>query len=233
MNSSDLDRERIRVLVVDDHPVIRLGARCALANKPRMSIVGEVGTISAAITAAAELRPNVVLMDINLPDGDGIDAVAQIRNLDDKVRVVMFTSNTSEEFVIRSLESGASGYCLKGEHPDLLYLAIMSAAAGAIWLAPQVAQKIAGDLFRTYTSPDQQSHSLPGEVASTFGTLSIREREVLELLAAGLSNQELAMRLNISVSTAKAHVRNILRRLGVSDRTQAAVKALRTQLVPK
>ena len=221
--------DSISVLIVDDNALFRLGTRTALETFGDIKVVGEVQTGEEAIIAVEQLHPEVVLMEIDLPGIGGIEATHRIRQSEDKTRVLMFTSYSQNEYVDAALAAGAVGYCMKSVQPVHLRLAIYSVHAGAMWFDSLIARKITGDFL--FQRCEQKEQIDPGPAASKFTELSEREKEVLELLSCGLSNQDVASRLNISVSTAKTHVRNILKRLGVTDRTQAALKAVRMRIV--
>ncbi|MBX9696365.1 MAG: response regulator transcription factor [Cyanobacteria bacterium] len=230
--TSNLDQTNpIKVLIVDDHPIIRIGIKRVFENDREISVVGEVDTAEGAVSAAANLKPDVILIDIDLSDGSGIDAVAKIRGTKNSAGIIMFTSLDSDDNLLRSLAAGANGYCLKDVEPKLLRLAISSVFSNAMWFDPQIAPRVSVQFSRAFVSDRiQEPEECEYDIKKDTG-LSEREREVLELLACGLSNSDVAMRLRISVPTVKTHVRNILKRLGVSDRTQAAIKAVRMQIV--
>ncbi|HNB23664.1 MAG TPA: response regulator transcription factor [Candidatus Melainabacteria bacterium] len=226
---SDFNQSRpVRVMIVDDHPIVRIGISKVLEFADGLALAGEADSVESAVSAAAELKPDVILMDVNLPDGSGLDAVARICAAKNAPRIIMLTSHDSDEYLIRALEAGATGYCLKGLEPEQLRLAILSVYGGAIWFDSISAQRILSLVCRNNDVPD--IGLIQAEFAHDTG-LSEREREVLELLAGGLSNHDVAERLRISVPTVKTHVRSILKRLGVADRTQAAIKAVRMQIV--
>ena len=227
-------KESIRVLIVDDHPVIRMGAKLGIEQSDDIRVVAEAKSGEEAVKLATQVRPNVILMDIGLPGMDGIEAASRITKLHQEARVVMFTANDTEDYIAASIAAGAMGYCLKGAEPERLRLAIRSVCAGAIWFDALIGRKITTEYCRNRTEKSshvEETAGNGGNRAERFINLTERELEVLELLAAGLSNQELASQLNISVSTAKTHVSRILKHLDVSDRTQAAVKALRLRIV--
>jgi two-component system, NarL family, response regulator LiaR len=211
-----------RLLIVEDDPVMQLGLRELFDDDPQFVVVAQVADGYAAVDQALYLHPHLVIMDIGLPKLDGIKATQQIKAAQPDVRVVMLTSHTAEPEMIAALASGADAYCVKGSNLEQLSLAIACAQEGATYLDPQIARQIV-EMLRPSTS---NSHH-----GDTISQLSNRELEVLDLLVKGKSNPEIATLLNISLSTAKAHVRSIMNKLSVDDRVQAAVVALRAGLV--
>lgn len=225
------DREKIRVLIVEDHEFTRVGLKLSLEQAETLTIVGEAENGVAAIKLAEELKPDVILMDIELPEMDGIEATRQIRqNLPDS-RVIMLTSHTSDQEIFAALGAGANGYCLKNTSSKQLVDVIGTVAEGAVWLDPGIANRVlcayaGGDMPAQSAQPTSRSKSKNGEMS-----LSPRETEILRLVAAGLSNQQIADRLSIGLETVKTHMRHIMEKLMVSDRTEAAVKAMKHGLV--
>lgn len=222
------EKAPITLLVVDDHPIVHIGVRKILDGVQEIRLVGEADTVAGAISAAADLKPDVILMDLDLPDGCGLDAVSQICTGKNSPKVIMLTSHDCDDYLVRSLDAGATGYCLKGLEPEQLRLAILSVSSGAMWFDARTSPRVSEIVCRMM-HVKEIDHSK--SVLAVDSGLSEREREVLELLAGGLSNHDVAMQLRISVPTVKTHVRNILKRLGVADRTQAAIKAVRMQIV--
>jgi two-component system, NarL family, response regulator LiaR len=208
----------VRILIVEDDPVMQLGLSELFEDQPQFEIVALVGDGYAAIAQALHLKPHLVIMDIGLPKLDGIMATQQIKAAQPEVRVLMLTSHTDEPEMIAALASGADAYCVKGTNLEQLLLAIACAQEGATYLDPQIARQIVETLK-------------PSSPKQNIGQLSSRELEVLKLLVDGKSNPEIAEILLISLSTAKAHVRSIMGKLAVDDRVQAAVIALRSGLV--
>jgi NarL family two-component system response regulator LiaR len=212
------ERDTIRVFLADDHPVVRQGLRTFLESRPGIEVVGEAGDGDAVVTEVERLRPDVVLMDLVMPGRSGIAAIRHIRERAPDTRVVVLTSFASDDQVIPAVQAGAAGYLLKDVEPSELEAAIRLAHEGEALLDPQIAGRVM----------EEVAHPPPsGDVAS----LTPRELEVLELLGRGLSNRELADRLVVSEKTVKTHVSNILMKLGVHDRTQAALLAVREGLV--
>lgn len=204
-----------RVLLVEDDPVMRLGLSHLLERYPQLKLVGEVEDGYSGVEAALALKPDLIVMDIGLPELDGIAATQQIKASLPEIRVMMLTSHNSEQEVIAALSSGADGFCVKGLDLEKLVVAIASVQDGAIYLDPQIAQCVVNRLQ-------------PAAPAKTENPLTDRELEVLKLIVDGHSNPEIASMLYISLSTVKAHIRGIMKKLAVDDRVQAAVIALRS-----
>ncbi|PWI43590.1 response regulator transcription factor [Streptomyces sp. ICBB 8177] len=204
----------IRVLLVDDHQVVRRGLRTFLEVQPDIEVVGEAADGEEGVARARELGPDVILMDVKMPGTDGITALRTLRDEGSKARVLIVTSFTERRTVVPALRAGASGYVYKDIDPDALAGAIRSVHAGHVLLQPEVADAL---LSREET---------PGGTGRA-GTLTDREREVLGLIADGRSNREIARALVLSEKTVKTHVSNILMKLDLADRTQAALWAVR------
>ena len=202
-----------RVLIVEDDPVMRLGLSRLLSRCPRLKLVGEVDDGYSGVEAALALKPDLIVMDIGLPELDGIAATQKIKADLPETRVMMLTSHSSEQEIIAALSSGADGFCVKGLDLEKLVVAIASVQDGAVYLDPQIARCVVNRL-----QPIRQPAKNP---------LTARELEVLELIVEGRSNPEIAKALYISLSTVKAHIRSIMTKLAVDDRVQAAVVALR------
>ncbi|MGW2937789.1 response regulator [Streptomyces sp. NPDC001156] len=206
--------DAIKVLLVDDHQVVRRGLRTFLEVQDDIEVVGEASDGAEGVARAEELKPDVVLMDVKMPGMDGIDALRRLRQLDNPARVLIVTSFTEQRTVVPALRAGAAGYVYKDVDPDALAGAIRSVHAGHILLQPEVA----GALL-------SQEEGNPGQ--GRAGSLTEREREVLGLIADGRSNREIARALVLSEKTVKTHVSNILMKLDLADRTQAALWAVR------
>ncbi|MFE0090991.1 response regulator [Streptomyces sp. NPDC058991] len=204
----------IRVLLVDDHQVVRRGLRTFLEVQDDIEVVGEAGDGDEGVARAGELRPDVVLMDVRMPGTDGIEALRKLRALDNTAKVLVVTSFTERRTVVPALRAGASGYVYKDVDPDALAAAIRSVHAGHVLLQPEVA----GALL---------AQDEPGGGQGRGTSLTEREREVLGLIADGRSNREIARALVLSEKTVKTHVSNILMKLDLADRTQAALWAVR------
>ena len=205
----------IRILIADDHGVVRQGLRMFLGLDPELEVVGEATDGAGALRLARELRPDVVLMDLLMPRMDGIAATTAIRGELPDTEVIALTSVLEDASVVGAVRAGAIGYLLKDTQSDELCRAIKAAAAGRVQLAPEAAAR----LMREVRAPDSPE------------TLTERETEVLRLLAQGKTNKEIARDLTIGEQTVKTHVSNILAKLGVQSRTQAALHAARIGLV--
>jgi NarL family two-component system response regulator LiaR len=219
--------ERITVVVVDDHDLVRKGLRYYLNTSPQIEIVGEAGDAETAVEAAAEQVPDVVLMDLLLPlhpgeepsDEGGVWATRRVRQVSPRTQVVVLTSFSQDELVFSAIKAGALSYLLKDTDAETVLHAIRSASRGEAILHPRIAQR----LMTEVTSPTQGRDPV--------AELTAREMEVLRLIAQGLSNAEIADQLVITERTVKAHVSNLLGKLHLSDRTQAAVYAWREGLM--
>ncbi|MFI2762391.1 response regulator [Streptomyces echinatus] len=206
--------EPIRVLLVDDHQVVRRGLRTFLEVQDDIEVVGEAADGAEGVDRAEELRPDIVLMDVKMPGLDGIGALRRLRELGNPARVLIVTSFTEQRTVVPALRAGAAGYVYKDVDPDALAGAIRSVHAGHILLQPEVADALLSQ---------EEANGVHGRGSS----LTEREREVLGLIADGRSNREIARALVLSEKTVKTHVSNILMKLDLADRTQAALWAVR------
>ena len=209
--------ERIRVLLVDDHAVVRSGLRAFLELLDDMEVVGEASDGAEGLRRVAELSPNVVVMDLLMPVMDGIAATQAIRSAHPDVEVLALTSFIEEDKVTAALEAGASGYLLKDADADEVAAAIRAAHAGEVHLDPAVARLLAERMRRR-------------DVPSDVEPLTERERDVLRLVGQGMSNKEIATALFITERTARTYVSNILGKLGLASRTQAALYAVEHRL---
>jgi DNA-binding NarL/FixJ family response regulator len=218
MDAHDADSERIRVLLADDHGVVRRGLRGFFELLDDIEIVGEAEDGRRAVELTSELRPDVVLMDLVMPHLDGIEATAEIKSRFPEVEVVALTSFIEEERVTAALEAGATGYLLKDADADDVAIAVRRAHAGEVHLDPQVARLLAQRIRAKRPAID------PHE------PLTDREKEVLTLVARGQANKEIAAELGITERTARTHVSNILGKLELASRTQAALWAIEHKL---
>jgi DNA-binding NarL/FixJ family response regulator len=214
----------LSVLLADDDQLTRTGLRLIIESDPDLTVVGEAADGQEAIHLARALRPEVVLMDIRMPGVDGLEATRRIAEAaQDGPRVLILTTFELDEYVFGALRAGASGFLLKRSSPEALIEGIKVVAAGEGLLAPSVTRRLIVEFAR---QPDP-----PEPPAAPLGVLTQREREVLTLVGAGLSNGEVAARLYISEATVKTHVKRILMKLGLRDRIQAVVLAYETGLV--
>jgi len=209
----------IRVVIADDHLLVREGLRSVLAVADDILLVGEASDGAEAIELAGTLSPEVMLMDLRMPRVDGMEAIRQIKARHPAIEIVILTTYDDDAHILQGLGAGARGYLLKDSGRNALFDAVRAAARGESLLPPEVLEALL-------------EHSKARERAEGEG-LSQREQEVLRLLVTGAANREIAMQLNITQRTVKAHVTSILNKLGVSSRTEAAAVAIRTGLVPK
>jgi two-component system, NarL family, response regulator NreC len=209
-----------RLLLVDDHAVVRSGLRMLLENERDVEIIGEASSAYEAIDAAVRLQPNVILMDIGLPDLSGIDATREIKKRIPNVSIVALTIHEDEEYFFKMLEAGATGYVPKRAAPDELLTAIRAAAAGQVYLYPSLAKLLVRD-FLSGGRPEEQ-------VASE---LTDREQEVLTYLAEGANNEEIAQALVISPKTVARHRENIMRKLNLHSRAELVRYAIRKGII--
>jgi NarL family two-component system response regulator LiaR len=210
--------DTIRVLVVDDHPVVRKGIRVLLAGEKDIEVVGEASNGMEAIIQVEKQRPDVVLMDLVMPDMDGIEATQRISDQYPEVRILVLTSFVADDKVFPSIKAGAQGYLLKDTDPAYLVQAIHQVYRGELSLPPVIARKVLQELKRPATQP-----MMPDP-------LTEREVEILQLLAKGLENHEIAARLKLCDATVRSHVSNILGKLHLANRVQATLFALRNGL---
>ncbi len=205
--------ETIRILLADDHPVVRKGIRAMLESEEGMEVVGECADGGQAVRQYAALRPDVTLMDLVMPQMDGIEAIRRILEVDPSARILVLTSFSTDDKVFAALHAGAAGYLLKDSDPDDLLRAIRQVYRGESSLHPAVARKLLSEM----TQPRPPAESDP---------LTEREKEVLALVAQGLSNQEIAEKMVVSKATVHSHVSRILAKLQLDSRTQAALYAI-------
>ena len=210
----------ITVLLVDDHEVVRRGVRAFLETQADITVVAEAGSGEEAVRLAAEHAPDVALMDLIMPGMDGVEATGRLTARSPRTKVVMLTSYHDDEHIFPAIRAGALSYVLKEVGPDELADAVRKAAAGEAVLHPRGAERVVREL-----------HGARREEPNAFHELSDRELEVLKLIAEGLSNAQIAGRLYVSEKTVKSHVSNILGKLHLADRTQAAVYAWRQGVV--
>jgi two-component system response regulator NreC len=213
---------KIHLMIVDDHAVVRTGLRMLLEGEEDIEIVGEADTASEAINQISKLKPEVILMDIGLPDMSGIDATRSIKELAPDTAVVALTIHEDEEYFFKMLDAGASGYVPKRAAPDELLSAIRVAAQGEVYLYPSLAKLLVKDYLNQSISPADQS---------TLDGLTPRESEVLSLLADGATNQEIAEMLTISPKTVARHRENIMAKLNLHSRAELVKYAIRKGII--
>ena len=212
------EKQIIRVLVVDDHAIIRKGIRAVLELVPDIDLVGEAENGLQAVTLEKELNPDVILMDLMMPEMDGIAAIKEIKKQQPKARILVLTNFAGEEMIFPAIKSGAVGYHLKDSSPETLIDAIRQVSQGVASLHPSIAKKVLDELHNT------------GKQKLSDEPLTNRELEVLRRLAQGHENKDIAEQLVISEATVRTHVSNILGKLHLASRTQAALYALREGL---
>ncbi|MEM8535395.1 MAG: response regulator transcription factor [Chloroflexota bacterium] len=214
----------IRIVLVDDHTIVRDGVRGYLARHADLTIVGEAASGEEAVQLASELLPDIVLMDLVMPGMGGVAATRGIRDVSPRSQVVVLTSFHGDEHIFPAIRAGARSYLLKDVRPQELVAAVRAAARDEATMHPHVAARVMAEL----SAPNYSEIAL-----GRFAILTKREQEVLHLLAEGLSNAEITTRLNLSEATVKSHVSNILSKLHLADRTQAAVLAWREGFMKK
>ncbi len=212
----------MRLLLVDDHAVVRSGLRMLLNAEPDVEIVGEASTAAEAMETASTVKPDVILMDIGLPDLSGIDATREIKKKDPEIAIVALTIHEDEEYFFKMLEAGASGYVPKRAAPEELLIAVRAAAAGQVYLYPSLAKLLVKD----YLSQDH-----PGEEKANLDGLTDREHEVLTYLAEGANNDKIAAELIISPKTVERHRENIMRKLNLHSRAELVRYAIRKGII--
>jgi DNA-binding NarL/FixJ family response regulator len=211
----------ITILIVDDHPMMREALRTAIETEPDLQVVAEAGNGQQAIELALALRPTVIVMDLYLPLKDGLAASAEIMAQHPDARILAITSSTEDEKVVAAMQAGVIGYLLKDSPRDEFLRGLRQVAAGQTFLPPEVTAKLARGL----------RHTRP-EASPAAALLTRREQEILAKLGEGLDNQEIARRLSLSESTVRVHLQNIQHKLGLENRSQAVVYALRHPLPP-
>jgi DNA-binding NarL/FixJ family response regulator len=204
----------VRILVTDDHPVVRAGLSGMLSGEPDFEVVGEAQNGKEAVTFVGELKPDVVLMDLRMPEMDGVTAIGHITSVHPDVHILVLTTYESDADILRAIETGATGYLLKDTPREELFGAIRTVAQGQSPLDPGVAAR----LMQRVRNPEEEG-------------LSTREIEVLELVARGTSNKEIAKQLWVSETTVKSHMLHIFDKLGVTDRTAAVTEALKRGII--
>lgn len=222
-----VETDTISVVIIEDFKLTRVGLRCALNSNEDIEVIGESENASDGLSIIEKQTPDVVLMDLGLPDMNGIEATIKVKELNPDVKVIALTSHDREEEVVAALSSGATAYCLKDIDPHKLADVVRDVATGVCWLDPEIAQ-MALNAF-----PKVDNIGLLPSRANDENRVPLTEREfeVLKHLVSGKSNTEIAKELIVSVHTAKAHVCSILQKMCVNDRVQAAVKAVKEGLV--
>ena len=213
---------QVRVLLVDDHEVVRRGLQTILERNREIAIVAEAGTVASAISEAARVKPDVIVMDLRLPDGSGVEACRQIRSADDTVKVLILTSHADEDALFAAVLAGASGYVLKDLDPSGIQHAILEVGRGGSLLDPQLASRVLERMRRGGTAQH------PAD--DPFASLTPQEDRILEMIGDGLTNREIADRLSLSEKTVKNYVSGIYSKLHVERRAQASSLATARRL---
>lgn len=227
---TDTSQTKLRLIIAEDHELARYGLSMALEEKQLFDIVGEAENGQQAVEMATAQKPDIILMDVGMPIMDGINATQKIKEVLPETKIVMLTSHKEEEEIIAALSAGADAYCMKDIKIDRLCQVLETVMEGAVWLDPAIARIVMQAL--PGSGSDAQGAAKAATTRKPYNTeLTEREREVLALIVNGKSNKEIAQALQVSAHTAKAHVCNIIQKLAVDDRTQAAVKALKEGLL--
>lgn len=221
-------KSKITLLLVEDQGITRLGLKIVLNRCPDFELIGEAENGKDAVEQAQKLKPSVVMMDINMPVLNGIEATQSIKAALPDIKVIILTMSDEDDAIFAALSAGADGYCLKDAQPEVLAAAIRSCDMGASWLDPAIAKRVLRASSGNKSSP---TASATAAAKDNLFALTERELDVLQQLVEGLSNQEIAEKLCITLHTVKSHMRHIMEKLMVSDRTQVAVKALKDGLL--
>jgi len=222
-------KEKIKILIIEDHTLTRFGLKTAFGACENIYIAGEANNGETGVELVCSLNPDIVILDIGLPDMDGVEVANLIKEKDKSVKIIMLTSHNTEKQIWASFAAGANAYCLKDIEPDRLIQVVESVNDGALWFDPAISGMVLKILTAQHTI-ENSSSGLEHENGEKI-TLTDRESEVLNLIVEGFGNGEIAEKLFVSIHTVKAHVCNILQKLSVEDRTQAAIKALKDGLV--
>lgn len=220
----------ISLLIVEDHTLTRFGLKTAFESLNQIKIIMEAEDGETAVEIAKESKPNIVLMDLGLPGINGIEATNLIKEFDSSIKIVILTSHNNQDEIWAALGAGANAYCMKDIEPERLINVIESVYEGAVWFDPAIADTILKTLVAK-SSKHSNAESYANRENGEKVLLTYREMEVLRLIVDGYSNAEISEKLFVSIHTVKAHVCNILQKLGVDDRTQAAIKALKDGIV--
>lgn len=223
--------ESLKVLLVEDYKMVRLGLSLVFENCADIDLIAEAENGKQGVELALKLNPDVVLMDIGLPEMDGIQATSIIKKSNPNIKVLIFTSREADDDVFDSLSAGADGYIMKGAQEEQLISAIKAVAEGTAWLDPAIARLVLSNVRKNEYSKTEQNTAIGTKNAKNIYGLTDREIEVLALIVEGLNNSQIAKKLVITLSTAKAHVHSILQKLYVTNRTQATIQAVKEGLV--
>ncbi len=214
--------DAIRLLLVDDHTLVRQGIRSLLETQEDMEVVGEASGGHEAIAMTGDLRPDVTLMDLAMPDMNGMEATRQIKKQHPEIQVLALTMHSTDDYLFRALESGASGYVLKEADASELATAVRAVHAGGAYIYPPLAKRLVEQFLLRIGS---------GEERTSYGTLTSREQDILRFIGDGLTNEEIAEQLVLSVHTVQTHRSNIMKKLGLHNRAQLVTYAARVGLI--
>ncbi len=223
----------IRVLLVEDHELVRMGLSIMIDKAEDITLVGEAENGLSGVELAKQLSPDIVLMDIGLPNIDGIEATKRIKDFNPQIKVLIFTSRDAEDDVFAAFKSGADGYIMKGASTENIHTAIRSVNEGVAWIDPAIAKLVLSSIQAPSTNNDNKntSNGINYKAGKSMYGLTEREMEVLALIVNGLTNPQIAEELTITKATAKAHVHSVLQKLSTATRTQATRKAMDEGLV--
>ena len=217
----------IRILIADDHQLLREGIRNFLSLEPDFEIIGEAANGEEAIARTIELRPDVLLLDINMPKASGIEVASRLKESCPEVRILALTIHDDQNYMMNMIQSGAAGYLLKDVEPSMMVLAVRRVYAGESYVEPSLTKK----LFQGITNREEKKVAPAAPGITEGDRLSAREIEVLRLIGKGMSNAEIARTLYLSEKTVKNHLTNIFRKIDVTDRTQAVLYAIKHKIV--
>ena len=227
-STNEVDIMPIKIVIADDHALLRQGIRNVLELEEDFQVIGEAGDGEEAVERAATLKPDILLLDINMPKMNGLEVIRQMIDQHTKVRIIVLTMHDDENYVIEVIKAGAVGYLLKDIEPGMLVKAIRTVYEGESFIYPTLAKKLFGEINRQHVKNLEAARVL---ARTKDERLSYRELEVLEMVCKGKSNQDVAKILFLSEKTVKNHLTNIFRKISVTDRTQAVLYAIKNKLV--
>ncbi len=220
MTNQSTGEKPIRILIADDHPIVRQGLAAVLDQEADLEVVAQAANGREAVAKAFELLPDVILMDLQMPEMDGVAAIIEIKNAALETGIIILTTYDTDDYIFRGIEAGARGYLLKNSPPEEVLKAIRAVYQGESLIQPRVASRLLDRLSQ-----------LSRNAAPSEGSLSAREVEVLQIMATGAANKEIASRLNIGQSTVKTHIVRIFNKLGVSGRTEAVAEGAKRKII--